>query len=339
MKHKERIEALAVLGEAINDGGEWLDQAIVAAYRENSWFTPENSKKAIAAIQSEFLQPPILEDWSARYQITDSTAPKTIGLVLAGNIPLVGFHDVLCTFVSGHQALIKSSSKDSVLLRAIIRRMIQAFPESDRYFKFSEKLKGFDAIIATGSNNSARYFEQYFGKYPHIIRKNRSGVGVLHGDESKEDFKDLGTDIFSYFGLGCRNVSKIYVPKGYVFDELLETLHEEYKEVIHHNKYKNNFDYNNALFLLNKVKFLMSGSLILTECEDIISRIATLHYEPYEDIIKLALRLESDMEQIQCVVSAKELPGIKTFALGHAQRPAISDFADGVDTMKFLNSL
>lgn len=339
MELNNRIKALSFLGEEIRSNNDWLSEPISIAYNENKWFTPENSRKALNAISDYFLIDSILEAWANDYEITDDVIPKKVGLVLAGNIPLVGFHDILCTFMSGHTALIKCSSKDSILLKSLIERMMEHFPESKPYFIFTEQLKGFDAVIATGSNNSARYFEQYFGKYPNIIRKNRSAIGILDGEETKEDFRALGEDIFSYFGLGCRNVSKLYVPENYDFGPLLEALHEGYKEMANHNKYRNNFDYNNALFLLNKVDFLMSGSLIIRESKDIASRIATLHYETYSDTDKLRNHLVEVKDQIQCMVSNSSIEGLKTFNFGEAQKPSISDYADGVDTMQFLKSL
>jgi len=235
--------------------------------------------------------------------------------------------------------LIKCSSRDTALLKAIIDRLTDLSPDSKPYFEFVDQLKGFEAVIATGSNNSARYFEQYFGKYPNIIRKNRSAIGILDGTESNEELMALGEDIFNYFGLGCRNVSKLYVPEEYKFDQLLSVLHEGYKDVVLHNKYKNNFDYNNALFLMNKVDFLMSGSLIITESKEITSRIATLHYERYQDLSQLGEQLVALMNQIQCTVSKVSIPGLSVFKFGEAQKPSISDYADGVDTMKFLTSL
>jgi len=339
VKLKERIEALTFLGEEIRDKSEWLSAPIGRAYIENKWFTSENTWKALEAIHIQFLQKSILESWSSHYDIVDKVDKKKVGLVLAGNIPLVGFHDLLSTFVSGHHSIIKSSSKDSVLLEALINRMTDEFPETKSYFEFTSRLKNFDAVIATGSNNSSRYFEQYFGKYPNIIRKNRSAVAVLDGTESKDDILSLGEDIFNYFGLGCRNVSKLYVPENYNFDFLLGVLHDEFKELANHNKYRNNFDYNNALFLLNKVDFLMSGSLIITESRDITSRIATLHYEPYSSVDNLSNHLNEVMDQIQCVVSKISIPDIHSFDFGEAQKPSISDYADGIDTMQFLKTL
>jgi len=339
MNLDDRIEALSALGIEISSKPMWLEDKVASAYIENKWFTPENSWKGLNAIADKFLEKAILRKWVSDYKIVDKQEIKKIGLVLAGNIPLVGFHDVLSTFISGHKSIIKCSSKDSILLKAIIEHMVAQFPDSESYFEFTERLKGFDAVIATGSDNSARYFEQYFGQYPNIIRKNRNAVAVLDGTESKEDLMNLGQDIFIYFGLGCRNVSKLYVPEGYKFDNLLEVLHGGYKELANHNKYRNNFDYNNALFLLNRVDFLMSGSLIITASEEITSRIATLHYEQYKDKSELAQHLNEVKDKIQCIVSKSPLQGFDSFKFGEAQEPAITDYADGVDTLAFLKSL
>lgn len=339
MNFNDRIKALSALGDEILSKPEWLEDKINAAYYENQWFTPENSWNALNTIGDKLLRESILRQWASDYKVEDKPAIKRIGLVLAGNIPLVGFHDVMTTFISGHKSMIKCSSKDSILMKAVIGRMVEQFPDSESYFEFSERLKDFDAVIATGSNNSARYFEQYFGKYPNIIRKNRSAVAVLDGTESKEDFVDLGKDIFNYFGLGCRNVSKLYVPEGYVFDDMLGVLHDAYKGMANHNKYRNNFDYNNALFLLNKVEFLMSGSLIITASKDITSRIATLHYEHYADQSELVNHLKEVDDQIQCIVTKSSLQGLDSFKFGEAQKPEITDYADGVDTLEFLISL
>ncbi len=222
----DRINLLSELGHFLRSGGdESLDLAIQQSYAENSWFTEENIRSALKAIALEFLDKEKLEAWAAQYPVKDIDFPeKTIGLVMAGNIPLVGFHDWLCVFVAGHRARIKLSDKDKRLLPLLIKKMGEWQFESLAYTEFlseTDKLGAFDAVIATGSNNTARYFEQYFGKYPHIIRRNRNAIAVLNGLETPDDMLALGKDIFSYFGLGCRNVSKLYVPHGYHFDALL----------------------------------------------------------------------------------------------------------------------
>lgn len=279
-----------------------------------------------------------LQAWLKPYNLpAGSSQPKAVGLVLAGNIPLVGFHDLLSVFVSGHRSLIKLSDKDPFVLPHLLDWMIKEMPEAAAYFEVTDRVKDIDAVIATGSNNSARYFEAYFGRYPNIIRRNRNGVGVLGGNESAADLLALGQDVFRYFGLGCRNVSKIYVPRDYDFNPLLEAFHE-YRQLVLHSKYKNNFDYNYALFLLNNQKFLANGCIMMLEDSGFQSRISTLHYEYYEDATTLPKILEQHREQVQCVVA---LPGLleDSLPLGKSQEPELWDYADGVDTLKFLTSL
>ncbi|MEO6037082.1 MAG: acyl-CoA reductase, partial [Saprospiraceae bacterium] len=263
MTLQARLDLLAELGHYLrSEGDEDLTTAIQQSYLENKWFTPENTRLALQAISNAFLDRKKLADWAARYPIGNQLHPtKTVGLIMAGNIPLVGFQDWLCVFVAGHRAKVKLSDKDKNLLPLLVKKMGNWAFESWEYTEFlleDDRLKDFDAVIATGSNNSARYFEQYFSKYPHIIRRNRNGVAVLNGAESMADLYALGQDIFTYFGLGCRNVSKLYVPRGYNFEPLLEALHE-YREIIHHDKYKNNFDYTLTLWVLNQIPYANNG--------------------------------------------------------------------------------
>lgn len=343
MTLSERIDLLAELGQYLR---QTPDEALEAAIRqsnvENQWFTPENVHAAITAIATRWLEKDTLNRWAAGYPIAQHTHPeKTIGLVMAGNIPLVGFHDWLCVFVSGQRAQIKLSEKDKRLLPFLVRQMGDWAFESWEYTEFvgeTEQLRDFDAVIATGSNNTARYFEQYFAKYPHLIRRNRNGVAVIDGSESMADLFALGRDIFTYFGLGCRNVSKIYVPHGYNFDILLEALHE-YRDIIHHNKYKNNFDYNLTLYILNNMPYRNNGCILLREDPSFSSRIAAVHYEYYEDRDEVAGLLNEHRDEIQCVMAKSALPGIEALPFGKSQEPGLSDYADGVDVMRFLTSL
>ena len=335
----QRIDVLSTLGKEILERPEWLETAVQKAYYANRWFTVDASWSALTAIADRFLSRKVLLDWASAYQISEDQNPKVVGLVLAGNIPLVGFHDVLCCFVSGHTTMAKLSNKDEILLTALVHRMAELNNEVASRILLTDKLKGFDAVIATGSNNSMVYFKEYFGKYPNIIRKNRNAIAIINGSETENDFIELGHDIFNYFGLGCRNVSKLYVPRGYNFDMMLGTLHDHFKELANHDKYRNNFDYNNALFMLNKVKYLMSGSLIITESDDISSRIATVHYSYYDDVSSIESEVSDRKEEIQCIVTNLKLDNHTTFAFGQAQKPKITDYADGVDTMKFLTQL
>jgi len=337
----QRLELLAELGHFIRSGGDdELDQAVQQSYFENKWFTQENTRKALEAIAGAFLDPEKLEAWVKQYPLSVSDFPeKTIGIVMAGNIPLVGFHDWLCVFASGQRARVKLSDKDKRLLPLLVKKMGEWAHESWAYTEFlgeGEYLKNMDAVIATGSNNTSRYFEQYFGKYPHIIRRNRNSVAVLSGMETAEELLALGEDIFSYFGLGCRNVSKIYVPHGYRFDFLLETLHE-YREIIHHDKYKNNFDYNFTLYIMNGVKHLNNGCLLLKEDASLQARIASVHYEYYDELWDLDARLAEKRNDIQCVVGKIPVKDFVVLPFGESQKPTLFDYPDGVDVMRFLN--
>ncbi len=336
----ERLDLLAELGHYLrSNGDDDLESVIEQAYIENKWFTPENTRTALQSIAEAFLYREKLATWAAQYTIDNQLHPqKTVGLIMAGNIPLVGFHDWLCVFVAGHRAKVKLSDKDKRLLPFLVKKMGEWAYESWEYTEFlteNDRLQGFDAVIATGSNNSARYFEQYFGKYPHVIRRNRNGIAVLNGLETIAELYALGRDIFTYFGLGCRNVSKLYVPHGYHFDTLLEALHE-YREIVNHNKYKNNFDYNLTLLLLNQTPYMNNGCLLLREETSLQARIASVHYEYYDDLYDLDKLLASKSEEIQCVVSNVKLNQIPVLPFGKTQEPSLHDYPDGVDVMEFL---
>ncbi len=338
MDLKSRIAVLAYLGTQLETPSEALTAVVRKTYIHNSWFTVENTNKALEGIRTAFLQKEALEKWTEQYAINDSNVPKSLALILAGNIPLVGFHDVLCVFLAGHKAKIKLSEKDKFLLPFLVQIMVEKDPRVESYFEYITRLKGYDAVIATGSNNSARYFDAYFGKYPNIIRRNRNAIAVLDGQENTEQLTGIADDILAYFGLGCRNVAKIYVPKDFNFDPLLEALHE-HNHLVMHNKYKNNFDYNYTLIILNKVSYKANGCILLTEDTSLQSRIASLHYEYYTDRASLEKDLQDRKEEIQCVVSTQDLAGWKVIPPGKAQKPALTDYADGVDTLEFLLSL
>lgn len=339
MHLEDRIQLMSQLGDYLRSDDEYLSAVIKRTAFHNPWFTEENQRAALQAIGEQLLSEDKLRQWVGHYAINDSVVAKQVGLVMAGNLPLVGFHDFLCVFMAGHQAQVKLSEKDPYLFPAIVRFLGQQNENSTTYIDLVNQLKGFQAVIATGSNNSARYFEAYFGQYPHIIRKNRNGVAVLSGHESSEELTALGQDVFAYFGLGCRNVSKLYVPQDYDFTPLLEALHE-YREIILHTKYKNNFDYNYALMVLNKVPYLGNGCVLLREETSLQSPIASLFYETYESTDALEAELARRKEEIQLVVAGEgHLPNTSTFAFGKAQSPGLRDYADGVDTMQFLLGL
>tara|TARA_R110001592_G_scaffold72804_4_gene222483 strand:+ start:1579 stop:2643 length:1065 start_codon:yes stop_codon:yes gene_type:complete len=301
----------------------------------NGWFTEIFVLDAIDAI-AEMLNKENLEKWVSNYKIKEST-PKNIGVIMAGNIPLVGFHDFLSVLISGHNIIAKTSSEDNTLLRKIVEILIDIEPDLTTRIKFVERLEKFDAVIATGSNNTARYFEAYFGKYPNIIRKNRNSVAVLDNNDSKEDIVKLGNDIFQYYGLGCRNVSKLYVPKGYNFNQFFEAIFDDYQDIVNNNKYANNYDYNKAVYLLGNNQLLDNNFILLKEDSSFSSPVAVLHYEYYDDTDELKNHLDSQKENIQCIVS-KSAP-IASLNFGEAQQPQLWDYADGVDTLSFLTNL
>lgn len=340
MELQDRLALLVKLGAYLREDTTARQLAIAQTERNNRWLTKENSLSALLSFAAEFLTAKHLEAWVANYpQLKEERSPKKIGLVLAGNIPAVGFHDVLTTFVAGHQAMIKYSEKDQFLIPYMIDFMLQEKPKSAAYFIPVPRLKNFDAVIATGSNNSAMYFEQYFSQYPNIIRKNRNSVAVLNGTENTEKLLALGSDIFAYFGLGCRSVAKLYVPKDYDFSPFLGLMDEHYKDVMNHNKYNNNYDYNRSIYLLNNVPHLANDCLMLLEHESLLSRISSVHYEYYNNTEDLQTKLEETREGIQCIATEMNLPQKNTVALGQAQHPALSDYADGVDTLQFLIEL
>ena len=338
LKLEERIALLDRLGNYMLEFDEAIQGVIELSHLKNRWFTPENIKRSLSSIATQFLNKEKLTSWSGQYNISDAPLQRSVGLILAGNIPAVGFHDMLCCFVSGHKAVLKLSEKDSIILPFLVDKLKSFDAGAASYFEFVNRLSDFEAVIATGSNSSSVYFEQYFGKYPHIIRKNRNGIAVLSGEESDEELTALGSDIFDYFGLGCRSVSKIYVPEGYDFDKFLEITHT-FNKIINHSKYKNNFDYNYAILILNKEKFLSNGCLLMREDKQIASRISNLNYEYYSDMSVLEKQLVKDVDLIQCVCSSTSFEGVETIAFGTSQTPSLDSYADGVDTMQFLTSL
>ena len=338
MNLENRIAVLVALGQRLVAANEQHGAVYELAYIKNKWFTVENIENATNSLATQMLTREKLENWVAHYHISEPVEVKTVAIVMAGNIPLVGFHDFLSIFVSGHLAQIKLSEKDEVLFPHILKLMVDINPEVELYIKTTDRLANFDAVIATGSNNTARYFEQYFGKYPNIIRKNRQSIGILNGNETKEEIMALGQDIFAYFGLGCRNISKIYLPKGYDIVKIMEPLHE-YNDLVNHDKYKNNFDYNIALFMLNRLNFYNNGCLILLEDERLVSRISSVNFEYYEDINAVIEKINNQKEDIQCIVSQEVINGLGTVRFGETQKPTLFDYPDGIDVMQFLLSI
>ncbi|MBS1592386.1 MAG: acyl-CoA reductase [Bacteroidetes bacterium] len=333
MNLQQRIELLIKLKTFIEeDNNEQWEAAKTKASLTNPWFTPEFIDIAVKQITANFLDEKKLQQWVSVYSIPEkNNNPKTVGIVMAGNIPLVGFHDFLCGFITGHKLLIKLSSQDEVLLPFFVSKLIEWNNEVKQLIEFATTLKNCDAYIATGSNNSGRYFEYYFAKYPHIIRRNRTSVAVLEGNETKEELQNLSTDIQLYFGLGCRNITKLYVPQQYDFMKLLEAL-RTYDYLIEFHKYKHNFDYQLALLIMNNKQYMNNGSILLSENASVFSAISHLHYDYYSDKEILIEQL-SQNNDIQCIVGKEFIP------FGKAQEPTLTDYADGIDTIQFLLDL
>lgn len=331
------MEAFGQLGKLILSlDAEEKAELFRRANNQNSWFTEVSMTSALDGL-TNFLEQPKLEKWLSSYQFPEVSQPKKVGILMAGNIPGVGFHDLMCVLISGHIAVPKLSSADSFFSNWLIQKLIQVEPRLEKYIQIEQMLKGMDAYIATGSDNSARYFNYYFGKYPSIIRANRTSVAILTGEESDETLDKLGKDIFLYFGLGCRNVSKIYVKNVAQLQHFLDVM-EKFSWVALNHKYLNNYEYIKSIYLVNSEPHLDNGFLILRESSELVSPISVLFYEVYETTEKLLVELNSKESKIQCVVGDPEvIPGAIPF--GEAQYPEPWDYADNVDTLKFLVEL
>jgi hypothetical protein len=331
MTLENRIILFSKLGDFLKSE-ESLKQRKDWAYRarnENGWFSEDNVLLAIHNIASAFLSKDIILEFSKNIIETE---PKNVGIICAGNIPLVGFHDLLIVLLSGHKVLIKLSSSDTTLMKNIIKKLIEIDADIAPQIEIAERLNAADAFIATGSDNSSRYFEYYFGKKPSVIRKNRSSVAVLTGKETTQELRDFGTDIFQYFGLGCRNISKMFVPKNYIFDTFFESI--EYWNTIHiHHKFSNNYDYNKSIYLVNGEKHYDNGFLLVKPDEGLVSPLSVLFYEEYLDEKDLAAKLAKHEDKLQCIVGSDYIP------FGQSQTPKIEEFADDVNTVEFLNNL
>lgn len=306
------------------------------ASNHNAWFTEEEVKRAVASL-AFMLNNNDLEKWFESISITEN--PKKVGLILAGNIPMIGFHDVISVLATGNIALIKLSSADDKLLPALLNELLKIEPALEQQIQYTERLKDFDAIIATGSNNSSRYFDFYFGKVPNIIRKNRNSLAVLTGKETPGSIAQLGHDLFDYFGLGCRNVSKVFIPEGYGIKNFFEPI-ESFQPIINHFKYNNNYDYNKSIYLVNQVKHYDNGFLLMKEDTGMSSPLAVLYFEQYQDLNQVAETLNAQLDQIQCVVSEAPLKlNTQVLPFGQSQYPRLWDYADNVNTVEFLKSL
>ena len=330
----ERLAAFEKLGDYIGAIDEVEFAELMQKVRnENPWFTPGSVNVAFEGVR-RYLDGQKLRAWVSGYSLNPETT-KTIAVVMAGNIPLAGFLDFLSVLISGHNVMAKLSSKDSVLLTHLSQKLIAIEPRFDSLITIPAQLRNFDAVIATGSDNSSRYFQYYFGKYPHIIRKNRTSCAVLTGSEGAEELMLLGRDVFTYFGLGCRNVSKIYIPED--FDPArLVIAWDIYVDIIHHHKYHNNYHYQKSILLVSSIPFLDNGFVLLQESERLVSPIAVIYYEYYDSGEELDIRLKSISEKLQCIVGDSAPASVK---FGDTQFPTLTDYADNVDTLKFLAEL
>ena len=341
---EQRVGAFVQLGKVFGDLGRsarWpgfssglseveyqrFEGAIQQAGLVNGWFTAENVRHMLRAL-SGMLEESALREWLGKYGGSKTT--RSVGVIMAGNVPMVGFHDMLCVVLSGHRARIKPSSQDNVLIPAVAELLERFAPGLKEQVVIEEgKLGTVDAIIATGSNNTARYFQHYFGHLPRLVRKGRVSVAVLDGSESDTGLAALGEDVLRYFGLGCRNVNKLYIPRNFDLDRFFRAIYP-WKEVVNHNKYGNNYDYNKAIWLLERVPMLDNGFILLREAEALASPVASLHYERYDDPATMLTGLLAGQDRIQCIVGHGHIP------FGGSQHPRLDDYADGVDTMAFL---
>lgn len=331
MKLEERIRVLSELAAFLAPGADGWSEAAAKASAANAWFHPRFVEGAAAQIRQHYLQDSLLNSLARRYAIPPNTTdPRTVGIVMAGNIPLVGMHDLVCTFLSGHRLHIKPSERDHTLITYVVDRIRSLHPEAAEQIAVCDRLNGCDAYIATGSDNTARHFERYFSSRPNIIRRNRTSVAILDGTERAEELQGLADDICQYYGLGCRNVTQILVPAGYDFSPLLEAL-KAYEWLAEAHRYKNNLDYQMTLLILNRRYYMSCGALLLTEDDAPFSPIGQLHYrfiDPNDNISELL-----SSQTLQCIVGKRYTP------FGQAQSPTLDSFADGVDTMAFLQSL
>ena len=333
MNIERRITAFAALGDFVLKNPVSLQEIVNKTFIYNTWFTIDNINQALQNIAIEFLNKEKLENWISGYGSKITTHDtKTIAIVAAGNIPMVAFHDILCVLISGNKLQLKLSEKDQYLLPFLLEQLIVIEPDFKELISIQFKLEKFDAIIATGSNNTAKHFAYYFGKYKNIIRRNRNSVAILTGEETKEDIENLGHDIFDYFGLGCRNVSKIFVPEKYDLYSLKDGL-TKHIGVNQHNQYMNNLDYQRTLYLMNQTPLIDIDFINIVENNSLHSPISCLHVERYKTLEDVKKNIAEQTENIQCVVGKGYLE------FGKSQQPGLSDYADNVDTMEFILNL
>ena len=334
MNQSQIQKAFGKLGEELHCLTDDWNEVIELASYKNGWFTPENTRYALKH-WSEILTPDNLEKLAPSSQ--SGISPAKIGIVMAGNVPLVGFHDFICVLMSGNKAIIKLSSDDEVIMKHILKKLQTILPGIEEFWEIRERLNNVDAVIATGSNNTARYFEYYFRNIPHLIRKSRTSVAIIHQDITDTELQLLGEDVFRYFGLGCRNVGKLFLPTGFDPTKILDHL-MSWSFVLDHHKYANNYTYHRAIFLLNQTPHLDTGFLLFKEDAALYSPLGTLYYSFYNSVVELEDIIKENESNLQCIVGNPESwPGAVPF--GYSQKPELTDFADNVNTFTFLENL
>lgn len=347
MKQESIIKGFVQLGTlmvSLGKNEEWVDFSVGVTKEEyealkvlinrqvsfNGWFTKENVRQSLLAL-GERLNEPELEKWTSSYSFSDN--PKRVAIIMAGNIPLVGFHDFLCVLMSGNTAICKLSSDDKTLLPALGAHLLEFLPELKGRIEFTTgRITDIEAVIATGSDNSLKFFEEYFGKYPHIFRRNRTSIAVLDGTETPEEINRLGYDVFNYFGLGCRNVSHLMFPEGFELSRFFEGI-IDHADIVHNNKYGNNYDYNKAVYLMNQHALFDNNFVLLRESDELFSPLAMVHYQFYTSPEEADQFIINRKDQIQAVVGKGRID------FGAAQCPMLDDYADGVDVMSWLEEI
>lgn len=344
MQSVERINAFVALGNRIETEIEHNSNSGIFKQAEaiNAWFTPKNIKTAFEGIL-KFLKPEIIKGWIEKYNISETITPKTVGVVMAGNIPLVGFHDFMTVLMAGHNIKMKLSSKDNVLMKFVVDKLIECNKRFAEYISITNgTLKNIDAIIATGSNNSSRYFEYYFAKYPHIIRRNRTSAAIITGDETTDEIKGLAKDVLMYFGLGCRNVSKLFLPPKYNIFDLMDKFND-FSDIIHHHKYANNYNYQKALLAIARIEHFDNGFLLFRNEIKLHAPVGVVNYENYHELRQLIPVLDHHKNDLQCIVTHNKTIAqnfsAEVVPFGEAQFPEINQYADNVDTMEFCLKL
>lgn len=338
MNNNIDIESYAQLGSDILSWGEDYQRMSNLAFAENGWFTENEIQRALTNIAEHFLSKNALTNWSNQYVFEPSSNSATVGLIFSGNLPAVGFHDLLCGLFSPHHLKIKLSTKDKVILPFLVNKLIAFGADISERIEWVERLSDFDAVIATGGENASKVFKEYFHKVPNIIRGHRNSLAILDGAESEESLKNLGHDLFDFFGLGCRNVSKIFVPEGYDWRPALKIWETHFSHVSDHHKYRNNYDYNLALYLLNKREHLLSQNLVLVPDSSMHSRIACCHFEEYSNLEDVKTFISMNSNHIQCVISEIAMSDLDRVEFGKGQTPGLFDYADHIDVMTFLST-